>query len=84
MTDKLDNLKETIDDIGYGIYMAEVIAWDRLTKKIGVATNLATAVDVLSILVGAYIVLTQTNALQVIGGLVLVAGIAGMLRRAVA
>jgi len=84
MNDKLQNLKEKVDDIGYGIYMAEVIAWNTLTKKIGVAGRVATIIDGLSIVIGLYLVLTQTNALQVIGGLVLLAGIAGMLRRAVA
>jgi len=84
MNDKLQTLKEKVDDIGYGIYMAEVIAWDRLTDKVGMSANLATVIDVLAIAAGLYSVIRFTGGIRLLGILVILLSVGSIYRRVLA
>jgi len=81
MRDKLSNIIETIDEIGQSIYVAERAAWNELVSRAGMSMPLATAIDILSITVGIALIISFSNAIQLLGDLAVFSGVVGLVRR---
>ena len=81
MRDRINNAVEELDSIGRSIYLAEVAGWKELVSMAGMSSPLATAFDVLSIIIGAMVFALTTGTLQWLGVVLALAGGVGLLRR---
>lgn len=81
MRKRLDSAVEKLDEIGHGIYIAELSAWEGLVSRVGVKPTLATVIDVASLSIGLGVFALTSGTIQILGLILALAGAIGIIRR---